>query len=666
DEECHEVGQSLMMDYPPPKPSKDEQKLQAMRKVTEEEREKLQSELDQKLKALQDQFKKEYQDAHNKLKQEHTASLNKLKDEEKKRVESSKEEFKNSTEVELKKVIENLKKNFEKDNAEKKAAVLKQLEEKYNAEIEKAKLEFVQDMKDKKGKLQREHEEEMQDLEVELKALYEKEKSNKQSELESLSTSVKRNKIAKAQSAIADMEFSMSEILRERQTTIRREHNKQLAILAEELEKELENAARLAKEEETVEKNAHAAKLIRMKENHDAEILRLQEFYDQSVKTLEMQHVENLSKLKSDFKVELTLQKTDLENKLTELQIEYDKKITDFAEEQIDDSEGKHEELNNTFSRKEGEGNDVQEPNDEGIVKSVLITEEERKYDQILKELKERRKSLENDLEELKNQEAQVRELKNKTILPSSACSKKECIHEAKYNKMKAKYSNLVSRIKSEKAKKDLKKKEDNDCPHSVSYDKTSTEDIVNGSDAGQHSDDLTSSIQSSPQHLSAHGNNLKSMSDASEDEERFASQVLKRYGKFADFGSTRNISHISHSSVGLNIKCSPTKPLTSTPKKAWIEDDLLAHGRRELTKTEKFLKMKNPKYYPASRDLQVDDIRRELFQQSSNYRAQAKIKDTVRRYSLAPAGSLTSDTEESDEPTHDAPSSDFGLDQIL
>ncbi|KAK7075482.1 hypothetical protein SK128_021473, partial [Halocaridina rubra] len=75
---------------------------------------------------------------------------------------------------------------------------------------------------------------------------------------------------------------------------------------------------------------------------------------------------------------------------------------------------------------------------------------------------------------------------------------------------------------------------------------------------------------------------------------------------------------------------------------------------------------MKNPKYYPAPRDLQVDDIRIELFQQSSNYRAKAKIKGTVRRYSLAPAGSLTSNTEESVEPTHDAPSSDLGLNQIL
>ena len=39
-----------------------------------------------------------------------------------------------------------------------------------------------------------------------------------------------------------------------------------------------------------------------------------------------------------------------------------------------------------------------------------------------------------------------------------------------------------------------------------------------------------------------------------------------------------------------------------------------------------------------------------------------------ARRFSFGPGGSLTSDTESSDEPTQDAPSSssDFGLDKIL
>lgn len=51
-----------------------------------------------------------------------------------------------------------------------------------------------------------------------------------------------------AAAAVADMELSLAEVLRERQADIKREHNKQLEILQDELDKELEKAARQAKE----------------------------------------------------------------------------------------------------------------------------------------------------------------------------------------------------------------------------------------------------------------------------------------------------------------------------------------------------------------------------------------------------------------------------------
>lgn len=47
---------------------------------------------------------------------------------------------------------------------------------------------------------------------------------------------------------MADLERGLTEVLRERQADIKREHNKQLTVLRDELEEELEKAARQAKE----------------------------------------------------------------------------------------------------------------------------------------------------------------------------------------------------------------------------------------------------------------------------------------------------------------------------------------------------------------------------------------------------------------------------------
>lgn len=47
---------------------------------------------------------------------------------------------------------------------------------------------------------------------------------------------------------MADLERSLTEVLRERQADIKREHNKQLTVLRDELEEELEKTARQAKE----------------------------------------------------------------------------------------------------------------------------------------------------------------------------------------------------------------------------------------------------------------------------------------------------------------------------------------------------------------------------------------------------------------------------------
>ncbi|XP_066974472.1 centrosomal protein of 164 kDa-like isoform X2 [Macrobrachium rosenbergii] len=627
-----------------------------MKKLREEEEKRLRTELEQSVKLLQEQLNKEYEGLRDKLRKEHESAIQKLQDQEKEKLEAARKQIISKNDEEIKKV----RISFEKELSDKRSNVMKDLEEKHNKETESMKLAFVKEMQQMKEKLQKEHEEEMQELQAELKSLYDKEKEAAQH------AALTRNKAA-AETAISDLERSMGEVLRERQADIKREHNKQLSILNEELEKELESAARQAKEQETAEKQNHISKLAKLKQEHEKSLQELQECHKEELELIEVQHRENIEKLKVDFKEELTNQKVQLENKLTELKIEYEQQMISFGNEhleRIDNGEEREADVGNTGSEYNEEEEDSHVDKDVVKGSSDKFSKEDHKYDQILTELQERRKTLEHDLEDLKSQENKVRELKKKTVIPStSCCSGPVCNHELKYNKMKAKYVNLVSRIKSEKAKKSLQKMSaDRDI---LASDKTTTESNTNDFDGGMQSEDVSSSIMSSPKHLHPPGAYAKSAENSSADEDiKAATKVLEKYGRLSDLGNARNISR---SSVNLNIKSHSTRPLTNMPRKAWMDDDLLVHGRRELIKAEKFLKSSQVKFPGRLEELQAEDIQREILRQNAGFEVHS-VEGRSRRLSLGHGGSLASDTEESDEITHDAPSSssDFGLDQIL
>ncbi|XP_071550972.1 uncharacterized protein [Panulirus ornatus] len=636
------------------------------------------------LKALREKLNKEYRNKEEEIRNEHKIAIQKFQEEERKKLEQTIKQIQSKLEEESKKDLENINALLQKENAEKKDKLMKETEKMNDEEIEKIKLGYVQDMQKKKEVMQREHEEEMQELEQELQALYSKQKNTTQEELDAAKAAVvsKSSKELVAETAVADMERSLAEVLRERQADIKREHNKQLDILQDELDKELEKAARQAKEKETSEKKNHAARVAMMKEEHEKEVRQLEESYEQNLNELEAHHEEDLHKLRSDFKAELTMQKTELENKLTELKIEYDQRMThveneDEMEVGEEDNEGRQKEEIMESDKKDNTPEERISHNENVKVENRRLNEEERKYDQILKELRERRRSLEEDLEELKTQENKVKELKNQKLTQSSpyCCSENVCIHESKYKKMKAKYSNLVNRIKSEKAKKSSKRlsatheavKISAQNSPSLSSDKSSLESNVNVSDSGQPSSDLTSSITSSPKHIRAQhtGNyHLKSTSDVSEDEEvKFANQVLDKYNRTPKYSSTKNKPHTTFNG---HLKHSVTNPMAGTPKKAWVEDDLLVHGWKVLNKTEKFLRSNHMKNHYEVMDLTAEDIKKNMIQQNAEFKTPV-TKVPFHRLSLAHGGSITSDTD-SDEPTHDGPSmsSDFGLDQLL
>lgn len=339
-----------------------------------------------------------------------------------------------------------------------------------------------------------------------------------------------------------------------------------------------------------------------------------------------MQHEEDLSKLKADFKAELTLQKTELENKLTEFRIEYEHRMNSMenGEENLGEEEDEREGRGEDFANEDSSHsqNNVRDKRASNInsAKAGKLKDEEKKYDQILKELRDRRMSLEEDLEELKAQESKVKELKKQKQVanPSSCCDTGACLHESKYKKMKAKYSSLVSRIKSEKAKKSQKMAAAQEMSsldmHSFSGDRNSTESQVNVSDGGQQSD-VTSSLLSSPKPSPHH---IKSTSEASEDEElQLAMQVMERYSRISDYSPVPP-SHLS--TVNGSLKHTMTKPMVSTPKKAWLEDDLLTHGRKVLSKTEKFLRASQLRDHPGTRDIKAEDIHREVLRQNAEF----------------------------------------------
>lgn len=382
-----------------------------------------------------------------------------------------------------------------------------------------------------------------------------------------------------------------------------------------------------------------------MKEDHEEQLQVLEQSYKHDIEELEAQHKANLTKLKDDFKAELIQTKTELENKLTEFRIEYEQRMTSTRHEDDELEEEDGEEGGDEGQRKvetKIENNDLQDDRNSHSGRNgrdgERISEEERKYDEILKELRERRKSLEEDLEELKTQENKVKEMKIQKLVPSASqcCSRSVCIHESKYNKLKSKYSTLVSRIKSAKAKKSSKKLH---ITHegfiqntpSLLSDRSSQESNANMSDSGQQSNDLTSST-SSPQHIQAsrRHHHLRSISDASEDEDiRLATEVIEKYG------SARNRS-FSTSSLN-NLKHRRAKHMTSIPKEAWMEDRLLTHGRKVLNKTEKFLKTGYVKSHYSDHDLRAEDIEREVLRQNTLFEYPTKkVKTLVNMFKIA------------------------------
>ncbi|XP_063859128.1 uncharacterized protein LOC135100096 isoform X2 [Scylla paramamosain] len=645
-----------------------QQKNQIQATQQEAEVSELRRQHETQLKVLKEQLNKEYHELKEKLKQEHNSALFKLRDQEKKTFESLQNQVLQKVKEENQKSLSEAKACLEEDHVKRKKKLLEDLEKKTEEELEQLKIEFVREMQQRKEELLKEHEEEMQELDKDLKELYFQQKTSKQEEIDATQAAAARssNDSAAAAAAVSELEMSMTEVLRQRQTQIKREHNRQLATLEEKLDEELEKAARQAKERETLEKRNHSARLTALKDEHERELSELEDSHARHMQDLEAEHEGDVGKLKSEFRAELMRQKTELENKLTEFRIEYEQKMDSLAqegqpEEGIEASEEKSVEMNDERKQDEGDAmNEVQEnarATFEGITGGKKrLEDEEKRYDEILIELQERRKSLEGDLEELKAQENKVKELKTQHLAKShSHCNKNSCIHETKYNRMKAKYSSLVNRIKSKKAKRSSRPSPVNHNSPSVSSDKSSMESNGNVWDSGQASTDPTLSTTSpGPHHPVLHrSHHHGSTSEASEDEEvRFATEILEKYSRASGHGSTWDLH-------GGQSKHKVTTPVSSTPKKAWAEDELLVHGRKELSRAEKFLKSREMKNHREVEGITAEDIHREILRQNT--------KTRHGRTSLVYGGSVTSDTE-SDEPTHDLPSptSDFGLDRML
>ncbi|KAK3879014.1 hypothetical protein Pcinc_016395 [Petrolisthes cinctipes] len=637
-----------------------------LRKEREAEERRLRDFHESQLKNLRDSLNKEYKAMEERVRNDHKNALAKFEEQEKQKLEQMRKQIESNLKQKNEKLIENTKDEMEKNLTEMKSKMIKDLERENEEEIEKLKMRFVLDMKNTKEKLQKDHDEELKDLEQELQALYSQQKLAKQEELDAQKASAaSRNSKQKAAAAAVDeLEQSVTELLREKQRDLKKEHNKQLAILSDELEMELEKAARQAKDKETQEKRSHASRLAKMKDGHEEEVKHIEKLYEQELQDLETEHEKDVFRLKAQFKAELTQQKTELENKLIEFRIEYEQKLSCLEDEQeVEEHESSHIDdiPPQNFEQKDEVPRSSKDQKDKTVTDECVVEnnkeshEDEKNYSDLLRELRERRKNLEKNLEELKTQENMVKELKvqkQASCTPHSPCSNITCIHASKYKKLKDKYSTLVNRIKSEKAKRASKKPSSfrnpiiNTTP-SLSSDKSSLSS-VNVSE----NNDVTSST-SSPRKVRTCS---FSTIDASEDEDvRLATQVLKKYGKNVDYGNSKH---------SLLLK----KRLTSTPKNAWVEDELLAAGKRELKKTEEFLNSGILKHHPTL-DLDVEGIHKEFLRQNASYQASA-FKKSGSHLSLARGGSISSDTESDDpvcDPTQDllaAP--DYGLNKLL
>lgn len=391
-----------------------------------------------------------------------------------------------------------------------------------------------------------------------------------------------------------------------------------------------------------MEKRNHSHRLTALKDVQESELAEMEECHAKQLHDMEAEHEFDVVKLKSEFKAELMKQKTELENKLTEFRIEYEQKMDSLGqdEEEGEEEEKECEKESEVIVERSPERNKEKSPmsdenfigkrkiidtvqdeasSSEGVTRGKeRLQNEEKKYDEILKELKERRKMLENDLEELKSQENKVNELKNSHLVKShSHCSKTMCVHENKYNKMKAKYSGLVNRIKSQKAKRSSRPSPAIQNTVSLSSDKCSMESNPSVCDSGQPSTDPSlSSTSSSPNYGMLPKTHLyhSTTSDASEDEEvKYATKVLEKYRNFACERNTYR--HTDHHIHQISI------PFSSTLKQAWEEDELLVHGKKELNKAEKLLRSLSLKNCKEMRDISPEDVHKKIIQQNMNYR---------------------------------------------
>lgn len=412
-----------------------------------------------------------------------------------------------------------------------------------------------------------------------------------------------------------------------------------------------------------MEKKNHSNHLAALREEQEQELAELEECHARQLQDLENEHKHDVAKLKSEFKAELIRQKTELESKLTEFRIEYEQKMDSLGQEEEDkEEEEEKEEMDESSEDREASVRRSPERNKErsernnekyiGKIKNNMqddgsssfegvtrgkkrLNGEEKNYDDILKELQDRRKNLENDLDELKEQENKVKELKSHHLANSHPhCSKSTCIHETKYNKMKTKYSTLVSRIKSQKAKKSSRPTPATQNTVSLSSDRCSMESNASACDSGQASTDPSlSTTSSSPLHAMVHKTHHyhSTTSEASEDEEiKFATEVLEKYNKIA---SHRN----AHGLQNDHLRHEVMTPFSITPKKAWVDDELLAHGRKELNRAIKHLKSCDLKNRQERRDIVAEDVQREILQQNIEYRSlKPKVQHDINEFAIA------------------------------
>ena len=371
------------------------------------------------------------------------------------------------------------------------------------------------------------------------------------------------------------------------------------------------------------------------------EITSLKQSHQEKIFSLKEEHELEISRLREDFKNELVLQKNEWETKLTELRIDFEQESQMIQNEMKASIVGSR--TNNPESSSQSQ-NDSSAPEyidskpgpSTKDTQKEQISDQEKKYADILEELKQRRMSLEEDLNELKVHEQAVKKLRNEQEIENigKSCPSAECLHERKYNKIKNKYLHLVTRIKHEKAKKKNKylpknhsdKRIETDSS-SISQDKSSIDDQINVSNYMTKTDD-TPSASSVSKHIYENCHR-KDNNDSDEDLQLSYEDIDPTYDKFSS-------KMINHRSQNTSRKHSFKHiPFTSTPKKAWEEDPLLKKGKKVLAETQKILNSSHVLHNESYKELDLEnftpeEIRNEITKQDKYY-AESKLSKVNR-----------------------------------